>query len=36
MNVLFVAIDDLSDWVACMGGNPQVKTPNLHQFNAGQ
>ncbi len=24
-NVLFVAIDDLNDWVGCMGGNPTGK-----------
>lgn len=34
MNVLFVAIDDLNDWVGCVGGNPQVQTPNLDRFNA--
>lgn len=34
MNVLFIAIDDLNDWVGCMGGNPQVKTPHLDDFNA--
>lgn len=33
-NVLFVAIDDLNDWVGCMGGNPQVKTPNFDKFYA--
>lgn len=33
-NVLFIAIDDLNDWVGCIGGNPQVKTPNLDHFNA--
>jgi arylsulfatase A-like enzyme len=33
-NVLFVAIDDLNDWVGCFGGNPQVKTPNLDRFFA--
>ena len=26
-NVLFIAIDDLSDWVGCLGGHPDVKTP---------
>ena len=34
-NVLFIAIDDLNDWIGCFGGNPQVKTPNLDKFNAG-
>ncbi len=33
-NVLFIAIDDLNDWIGCFGGNPQVKTPNLDKFNA--
>ena len=34
MNVIFIAIDDLNDWVGCMGGNPQVRTPHLDDFNA--
>ena len=33
-NVLFISIDDLNDWVGCIGGNPQVKTPNLDKLNA--
>src|SRR5689334_17210401 len=28
-NVLFIAIDDLNDWVGCLGGHPQVKTPHM-------
>lgn len=28
-NVLFIAVDDLNDWVGCMGGHPQAKTPNI-------
>jgi arylsulfatase A-like enzyme len=28
-NVLFIAIDDLNDWVGHLGGNPDVKTPHL-------
>ena len=31
-NVLFVAIDDLNDWVGCMGGHPQAKTPNIDRL----
>ncbi|HJT75920.1 MAG TPA: sulfatase [Gemmataceae bacterium] len=28
-NVLFIAIDDQNDWVGCLGGHPQARTPNL-------
>jgi len=28
-NVLFIAIDDLNDWVGCLGGHPDAKTPHL-------
>ena len=31
-NVLFIAVDDLNDWVGCFGGNPQAKTPHLDGF----
>jgi iduronate 2-sulfatase len=31
-NVLFLAIDDLNDWIGALGGNPQVKTPNLDRL----
>ncbi|MFI4912204.1 MAG: sulfatase [Sedimentisphaeraceae bacterium JB056] len=31
-NVLFLFIDDLNDWVGCMGGHPDVKTPNLDKL----
>ena len=33
-NVLFVAIDDLNDWVGCLGGHPQAKTPNIDRLAA--
>ena len=33
-NVLFIAIDDLNDWVGCLGGQPDVKTPNLDRLAA--
>jgi len=33
-NILFIALDDLNDWVGCLGGHPQAKTPNLDRFAA--
>ena len=33
-NVLFIAIDDLNDWVGCLGGYPGVKTPHLDALAA--
>ncbi len=33
-NVLFIAVDDLNDWVGVMGGHPAVKTPNLDALAA--
>ena len=32
-NVLFIAIDDLRDWVGYFGHNPQAKTPNLDRLS---
>ncbi len=31
-NVLFLAIDDLNDWVGCLGGYPGVRTPHLDRL----
>ena len=31
-NVLLVSIDDLNDWVGCLGGHPQAKTPNIDRL----
>lgn len=31
-NVLFIAMDDLNDWISCMGGHPQTRTPNLDRL----
>lgn len=31
-NVLFVAIDDMNDWVSVFGGHPAAKTPHLDRF----
>ena len=34
-NVLFIAIDDLNDWIGCLGGHPDTITPNIDRL-AGQ
>ncbi|MEQ1829066.1 MAG: sulfatase [Pirellula sp.] len=31
-NVLFISIDDLNDWIGCLGGHPQAKTPNIDRL----
>ncbi len=31
-NVLFIAIDDLNDWIGCLGGHPDTKTPSLDRL----
>ena len=28
-NILVIITDDLNDWVGCLRGHPQVKTPNI-------
>lgn len=28
-NVLFLSVDDMNDWVGCLGGYPGVQTPNI-------
>lgn len=31
-NILFIALDDLNDWVGPLGGHPQVKTPHMDRL----
>ncbi|MFK5921992.1 MAG: sulfatase-like hydrolase/transferase [Verrucomicrobiota bacterium] len=33
-NILFIALDDLNDWVGCLGGNLQSITPNIDRLAA--
>lgn len=33
-NVLFIAIDDLNDWLGCLGGHKYARTPNLDRLAA--
>ncbi|MBX2852290.1 MAG: sulfatase [Phycisphaeraceae bacterium] len=28
-NVVLISIDDLNDWIGCLGGHPQARTPNI-------
>ncbi len=31
-NVVFLSVDDLNDWVGCLGGYPGVQTPNIDRL----
>jgi arylsulfatase A-like enzyme len=31
-NILFIAVDDLNDWIGVLGGHPQTKTPNIDRL----
>jgi arylsulfatase A-like enzyme len=33
-NVLFISVDDLNDWIGCLGGHPQAQTPNIDRLAA--
>ena len=33
-NVLFISVDDLNDWLGCMNGHPNTKTPNMDKLAA--
>lgn len=33
-NVLFISVDDLNDWIGCLGGHPQALTPNFDRLAA--
>lgn len=33
-NVLFIAVDDLNDWVASLGGHPHARTPAIDRLAA--
>jgi len=33
-NVLFISVDDMNDWVGCLGGHPQAKTPSIDRLAA--
>ncbi|MCM8539834.1 MAG: sulfatase, partial [Lentisphaeraceae bacterium] len=31
-NVLLISVDDLNDWITCLDGHPQAKTPNMNRL----
>jgi arylsulfatase A-like enzyme len=33
-NVLLIAVDDLNDWVSCLEGHPDTRTPNIDRLAA--
>ena len=33
-NVLMIAVDDMNDWLGCMQGHPNAKTPNMDKLAA--
>lgn len=33
-NVLFIAVDDLNDWVGFLKGHPNTRTPNMDRLAA--
>ena len=33
-NILFISMDDLNDWIGCLGGHPQARTPNIDRLAA--
>ena len=33
-NILFIAIDDQNDWIGCLKGHPQIKTPSIDSLAA--
>jgi len=33
-NVLMIVVDDMNDWIGCLGGHPDVRTPNIDRLAA--
>ena len=33
-NILFIAVDDLNDWIGALGGHPDTRTPNMDRLAA--
>ena len=28
-DIVFIIVDDLNDWIGCLGGHPDAKSPNI-------
>ena len=33
-DIVFIIVDDLNDWVGCLGGHPDAKSPNIDALAA--
>ncbi len=33
-DIVFIIVDDLNDWLGCLGGHPDAKSPNIDSFAA--
>lgn len=31
-NILMIVVDDMNDWIGCLGGHPDVRTPNIDRL----
>ena len=34
-DIVFIIVDDLNDWIGCLGGHPDAKSPNIDALAAG-
>ena len=32
LNILYITVDDMNDWVGCLDGHPQIQTPNIDRL----
>ena len=33
-DIIFIIVDDLNDWLGCLGGHPDAKSPNIDALAA--
>jgi len=33
-DIVFIIVDDLNDWLGCLGGHPNAKSPNIDAIAA--